>query len=492
MKELRYYQANCINELGKEIKNGTQRIILQAPVGAGKTFLVTEILRLLAAPSLATAHRKELLDQMQAEVENNNIAHLVQVKSIQMIARQDDHYAVQIIVVDECHRTEAESYKELIQKHPNAIVIGLTATPQRLDGKSLMKADGGTYDKIIKVATVKELARYNFIMLPDVYSSAAAIDLKGIKTIAGDYSKKDLDDRFNTPKLCGDIVKHYKKLAKGRQSLVFAIGVSHANSLRERFEQEGIHAKCVFGTHTKEARDEIIGDFRNKEFPVLINVDLCTEGWDYPGLECVILACPTKSRVKYIQAVGRCMRPAPGKQRPVILDHGGCVYRHGLPEDDWDDVPRERGGGGEPLVKRCPVCELVQAVARRTCAKCGHSFFVNDKEYKEVDEDLVLIQGGAKKKVKAVRKPKNDTSYALRVNMRPRADGCVEWVGPFIQKRPILKTPDGKQVYARNAVFAECGTMPLGPFDAIRMTCQNVKCVAIHHMEKRDLRAIAS
>lgn len=398
MKNLRPYQRKAVVEVVRSFLAGDDAVLLQSPVGSGKTFMAMNVLKQMREtyPDIkiaAIAHTRELVQQLREAAEDIGIGRHVYVQSVAM-ARQNS-FAVQpnILVVDECHHIEAESYKKIIADLcEQPLVLGLTATPVRMDGKKLLKKDGGTFDKVVIAATIKELASLGNVLIPRIYTSKERLpNLSRIKRRDGDYDPGELCGVLNTPRLCGDVVEQYRKKAYGRQALVFAINREHAKSLKERFERSGFSAECVFGNE-KEYRIKHVNDFRKGRIQILINLHICTEGWDYPELECVILACPTQSYVKYIQACGRCMRNISGKNTPVILDHGGCRHDHGHPAEERNfGEPEKEGYEREgPGGKECPGCGALQAMRALECKVCGYVFTAPGCQ-EELDEELVLI-----------------------------------------------------------------------------------------------------
>jgi hypothetical protein len=179
-------------------------------------------------------------------------------------------------------------------------------------------------------------------------------------------------------KLCGDIVAHYLKLAKRRPTVAFATNVAHSKALVEMFCAAGVLAEHLDGKMPKRVRERIIARARRGEIQVLVNVDICVEGLDIPELSCAILARPTRSLTKMLQAVGRIMRPHPGKKDAIVLDHAGCVHLHGLPTLErsyslggYNPAP---AGAAASALRRCKGCSLVLTGPCDRCPACGADF----------------------------------------------------------------------------------------------------------------------
>ena len=227
----------------------------------------------------------------------------------------------------------------------------------------------------------KELVRLGFLVPCRIFAPYRP-DLKGLKTTKSDYVLDQLQTRMDVAELVGDVVEHWKELAKDRQTIVFASGVQHSIHLKDEFIKHGIPASHVDGGTPLDERDDAFRMFLSGDVQVLCNCDVATEGTDLPIAACCVLARPTKSIVKYKQMIGRVMRPWPGKVDALILDHAGCVYRHGFPDEDvpWtldgnakiqDAIlkQRKKGERSEPII--CKKCHC--AYHGMNCPNCGYA-----------------------------------------------------------------------------------------------------------------------
>lgn len=349
MIEFRPYQHQAICASRSRIAQGVRRILVNAPTGAGKTCIAAGIVQMAIAKGkhiLFLAHRRELIEQccdklVQAGVLNfgvimagkrlNNAAAPVQVASIQTLIRRELPPA-NLIIIDEAHRANARSYLSILANYPRAVVIGLTATPERTDGKGL----DDLFDDMVVVETVPNLIEQGYLVKPTCYVGPTG-DLSGVNTKRGDYDEAQLAEAMDRPKLTGDIIANWLRLARGRQTAVFAVNVAHAEHLAAEFRSAGVSAAMVSGETPRAHREAIIADWKAGHITVVVNVYVFVEGFDYPGLECVVLARPTQSISLYLQAVGRVMRPAPGKSVALVIDHAGCCRAHGAPhiEREW-------------------------------------------------------------------------------------------------------------------------------------------------------------
>lgn len=203
-------------------------------------------------------------------------------------------------------------------------------------------------------------------------ADAARSLVEGVKSTAGDYDKGEIAKRVNRSTLIGDIVSHWTEHAAGLRTIVFAASVSHAESIARRFVKAGVAARVVTGNTPVKERAAALTSFRAGDLTVLVNCELFGEGLDVPEVRCVVLARPTQSLTVYRQQCGRAMRP--GEIAPIVLDHAGCVWTHGLPT--WPvawtlegRVKREPGGA---LVRRCAHCGAVlDSFICDDCGECG-------------------------------------------------------------------------------------------------------------------------
>ena len=359
----RPYQSAAIARLRQNFARGVRRQLLVAPTGAGKTTIAAIMIdaaRRKQKRIWFLAHRKELIDQCSARLDDHGVDHgviqsghyrlkpwlAVQIVSVQTVVRKGRLQSLEapdLIIVDEAHRAAAKSYLDVFAAYPDAAVIGLTATPWRLDGKPL----GDRFDDLVLVAKPQELIDLGFLLSPRVFAPHVP-DLAGIKKSGSDYQKSALADRVNNATITGDIVTHYQRLIEPTANpcaVAFAVNVAHSMAIRDKFCEAGISAAHLDAqTHPRE-RNAILADLKRGTLRVVCNCEILTEGWDLPELGGVILARPTKSVALYLQMAGRGMRPFEGKTGWILLDHAGCVYEHGFPQDDREyslDQPAKR------------------------------------------------------------------------------------------------------------------------------------------------------
>jgi hypothetical protein len=310
---LRPYQLQALADLRAEISRGVRRILLLAPTGSGKTVISSSIVagaQERGRSVLFVAHRRELIDQCSRKLDDIGVDHgvmqgdhprrrpwlPVQVASIQTLIRRELSRPPDIIIIDECHRARAASYQEICAAHPRAIVIGLTATPVRSDGKGL----GTLFDAMVKCPPVSEMIAQGYLVPIRAWTHPAP-NLKGVAKTAGDYDLGELAARMNRATLIGDLVTTWRKHAAARQTVVFAVNIEHSKAITAQFVAAGVRAEHLDGTTPDRERDGILRRLADGTTRVVSNCAVLTEGWDCPVTSCVVLARPTMSAGLYLQ-----------------------------------------------------------------------------------------------------------------------------------------------------------------------------------------------
>jgi DNA repair protein RadD len=395
---LRQYQSSSIDEVRACVRKGVKRILLTVPTGGGKTLTSAAILAAAVAKGsrvIFAAHRKELIDQtcatfyrlgvksfgvVRAKDIRLDLAQPIQICSVQTLARRPALDGIKIVVIDEAHRAVSPSYRKyLFEAYPDAIFIGLTATPIRGDGKPL----GIDWHELVIGARYSALIADCFIDEPLVYSTPVLPDLSKIHTVAGEYDQKELEEAVNRGSLIGSLHDQWNKLADGRRTVVFAVSVAHSEAIVAMFREKGVRAEHLDGTTPEAERAQILARLDAGQTQIVSNVGVLCEGWDMPSCKCLLLARPTKSLGLYMQMAGRILRPW-NDVAPLILDHAGNFDRHGAPHADreWSlsDQVKETG---TVAAKCCPACFAYIARGLIVCPHCGH-------EYTRAEVELAL------------------------------------------------------------------------------------------------------
>lgn len=410
-RRLRDYQEAMILRAADYMRVGIRRILLQLATGAGKTVMAAAMQGSAASVGLTSefiVHRKELIDQTSDTFTRFGIRHGfiaagrefmehpdVTIAGVQtLVNRLDGLLPPNLVVIDECHHATAASWQRVLEAYSESFVIGLTATPERLDGRGL----DDHFDLMIQGPPVAELIARGFLSEFDYYAPGQP-DLTGIHTTAGDFNRGEVAELMDKPRLIGDVVEHYGRLASGEQGIVFAASREHSRHMAEAFVASGTPAAHVDGAMPDRERARIVGAFRRGEIRVMTNVDLFGEGFDVPGIVYCGLARPTKSLALHMQQAGRALRVFDGKPRAIVCDHAGNALRHGLPDDEreWTlkgRAARQRASGPDDAlpVRQCKVCFRVSPSTAEECPGCGTEFPVQVRQLEQRDGELTKIE----------------------------------------------------------------------------------------------------
>ena len=377
---LRDYQVDLIAQIEAAIAQGHRRIMLQLPTGAGKTRCFVELAKNHrfnpyaggVHNCLIIAHRKELIDQaveaLKRELKNTPTIGIgiikagekpypnrsIQVASIQTLIRRDFPPAG-FVIVDEAHHAPAETYQKILEHYDQAIILGVTATPIRRDGKGFEDR----FDILIKGPSISELTAKQYLCPYRLFAyPIQKINLLDILVKAGDFDIDQLADAVATSEVRADLIETWEDYAKGKRTVIFAVNTKLSKEYTKAYCDTGYAAEHIDGKTPTDERDDILERFREGKTQILCNCSIVTEGFDLPELECVQVVRPTQSLSFWLQMVGRSLRTAKGKIAAIILDHTDNYKRLGLPdaERDWTldgidnelpELPVPQGGMGD-------------------------------------------------------------------------------------------------------------------------------------------------
>lgn len=420
--DLRLYQETGINEIRGELAKN-RSVLYCLPTGGGKTIVFCYIANsalLRGKRVFILVHRDNLLEQASQKLASFGIPHgriggsrsrtrdLIQVASVQTLVRRLDQVdPPDLIIVDEGHHlTRGTQWGKIVERFPFAKLIGVTATPIRLDGKGLGADFGGYYESMVIGPTIQDLIADGYLSRPYTYRPPSDIDLTSIKMVAGDYDKKELIKRKNKSHIVGDSIEYYKKLAEGKPAICFEISVDAAKETAEKYKAAGYNFVSIDGSQDRRFIRKTIDDLSEGRIQGIVSCDLISEGTDVPVVEVGIFLRPTWSLSLYLQQAGRILRAYPGKTKAILLDHVGNSQenKHGLPEQErtWSlaGQPKRKRGETEDTgekITQCPSCYFCYPSDLGACPSCSTIKPINKRELERIEGELVLAQHEIKK-----------------------------------------------------------------------------------------------
>ena len=406
--QLRSYQIKAIENLRYSFNTkGKKSPLLVMPTGAGKTVVFAAISKAISQNEknvLILVHRRELIDQASKKLKAIGVKHgiiaakykpkknNIQIASVQTLVRRLDnnYFFPDYIIIDEAHHAAAGSWQKIFDYYDNtcqAYKIGCTATPIRLDGRGL--AD--YFDDLVKGPGVAQLIKDNYLAPYKVFAPPLKLDLDRVKTLGGDYQKKELEKKIDTVDIIGDAVQQYKKHADGLPAIAFCISIKHATDVCNKFKDAGYKAAIVHGEMKVDDRDKAIKGLEKGKIQILTSVDVISEGTDLPDVSAAILLRPTKSEGLYLQQVGRVLRPKPDKTA-IILDHVNSTRTHGFVDDkrEWSlhlQKKKKKKGEVAPHVETCKKC-FATYKPQPTCPVCGYQAENRERFIKQEEGEL--------------------------------------------------------------------------------------------------------
>lgn len=382
-------------------------VMFQMPTGTGKTRLFTSIIsdiktwgvqNSVDVKILIIAHRIELIEQISDNLERYKVSHgiiaggkprdlryPVQVASIQTITHRNNlevakNLNVNFIIIDEAHHCVANSYKKLWDLYPESKKLGVTATPWRMNHLGFIHI----FDKLIVSAPIKKfidegwLAPYSYYSVKD--SSSIKKDIDSIEEFdsEGDYKVSALERVMDNSSIRANLLQSYLSLANGKKGIIYSVSRKHSDHICAEYRQAGINIVRIDSETPRDERRLYVQRFKKGLIDIIVNVDIFSEGFDCPDIEFIQLARPTKSLVKYLQQVGRGLRPTAQKSKCIILDNVGAHIEFSLPDADrvWET---EFVGELEPKRKR-------------STSVGGNSPTIVERSFEEGSDELCLIE----------------------------------------------------------------------------------------------------
>ena len=442
---LRPYQREIVDAVYSDWRGGALNVLVVSPTGSGKTVIMGEIISSHQGASVAIAHRQELVGQISLSLGSFGVKHrIIAPKSVVSTIIGEHRLAfgrsffdpsapaavagvdtlksravqleawcrqVGLWVCDEAHHNlRANKWGAANDMFPNAIGLGVTATPQRADGRGLGAHADGVFHSMILGPSQRELIDQGALTDYQIVAPPGDFDVEAISiTAKGDFSPKGMREASRESHIVGDVVDHYLKFAAGKKGITFATDVETAQYMAQQYRDAGVRAEAVSAKTPEHVRNEFVRRFRNGGLDQLVNVDLFGEGFDLPALEVVSMARPTQSLAVYMQQFGRALRPLPGKSHALIIDHVGNVKRHNLPDIPrrWTLDRRDKRAKKTPdpeviALTTCLECFKVYERTERACPHCGHLPKPEGRTKPEqVDGDLELLSTDVLDKMRA-------------------------------------------------------------------------------------------
>jgi DNA repair protein RadD len=434
---LRDDQRALIADLGEAWLKGHRRIVAQAACGFGKTVVITAMTKrirernprarvCIVVGRIALAGQtldrlveggveRDLISIMRGDDKCElGLSRYFPDRPIQIVSHQTAKTRgwpdAEFYFVDECHEHAQPIYAQMDSEiGAKATWFGFTATPWS-------KGLGRRWQTLVKGPSIAELVELKVLSPWVVYApKTARIDTEGvaIDPMKGDYRDGELTKRCTKPTIVADVVRTWLEMAEGRPTLVFAVGVLHAQMLAQRFNAMGIPAGYIDADTERTEREAIGKRLQRGELRVVVNIETCTTGLDWPFVSCIQLCRPTKSAIRYVQIIGRGLRSAPGKSDCIIIDHSatsremGCITEL---EADFFELDTDEQGPGTAerkprderrfKLRECKKCDVLSPPHAAECLGCGTPFPIRHT-VNVVDGELVEIGGSSRRKRKA-------------------------------------------------------------------------------------------
>lgn len=400
---LRPYQSGAIHGIYSYFANQSGNPLIVIPTAGGKSLVMATFIEgvLKAYPDqriLVVTHVRELIQQNHAELmrlwtdapagiysaglKQRDLRSPILFAGIQSIHKHVyDVQQCDLVLIDEAHlipRSSNTMYRRFLdglkRLNPAMKVIGLTATPYRLDSGLLHEGKDAIFTDVAFEASVRELIDDGYLAPVISKPMATQIDVTGVGTRAGEFIAKELEAAVDKDSITQAAVDEIVTFGEDRKSwLVFCAGVDHAHHVRDAIRARGVTCATIVGDTPSAQREALINEFKAGRIRCLTNANVLTTGFNAPGVDLIAMLRPTKSAGLYVQIVGRGCRLAPGKEDCLVLDFAGNIARHG-PIDAIKPKRPKAGEDGEAPTKVCPECNSVVHAAVRECPDCGHLF----------------------------------------------------------------------------------------------------------------------
>lgn len=403
--QLRYYQNDSVQSVFDYFSQNGGNPIIAMPTGTGKSIVIAafcmKVLELFPGQRIVIAtHVKELIEQNHAKllaiwpsapagiysasVGRRDIAPITFV-GIQTVAKRPQEFGhVDLLLIDECHLVGSGANTNYLQFiaglraiNPHIKAIGLTATPYRL-GMGMV-TDGGIFSDICYDLTDRlsfnRLIAEGFLAPLISRRMVTELDVSDVKKVGGEYVPGDLQRAVDKAPITSAALIEASKVGYNRKHwLVFAAGLTHADHICEMLNLMGIPSAVISGDMPRAEREQVLADYKSGVYRAVVNNNVLTTGFDFPGIDMIVMLRPTSSPGLWVQMLGRGTRPCEGKDNCLVLDFAGNTRRLGPINDPVIPKKKGTGGGGTAPVRLCPDCNSYSHASARVCECCGHEF----------------------------------------------------------------------------------------------------------------------
>lgn len=398
MIQLRNYQEDAIEALYRWFESEAGNPLIVIPTGGGKSVIQAAFIERAfqddpACRVLCVTHVKELIAQNwqrlcqiwpsapagvnSASLNRRDTRTPILFAGVQSIYKMVDRLeAFDLVMVDEAHlipHSGEGMYRQLItamkERNPWMKVIGMTATPYRLDAGRLI--DGDIFDGVAFELPMQRLISEGSLVEVISKGSIQRANLNGVHTKQGEFVDAEAEEAMMA--VTEAALDEACSLAADRCGwLLFCVTVKHAHQVSDSLARRGMASAVVTGKTPQSERDAIIRDFQAGKVRALVNVKVLTTGFDAPRTDCLVSLRPTLSAGLWVQIVGRGMRPSPGKENCLLLDYAGNIARHG-PIDQIHGRRKKSSSGEdhEAPTRKCPRCEARLHASLRVCPECS-------------------------------------------------------------------------------------------------------------------------
>jgi superfamily II DNA or RNA helicase len=408
---LRDYQKKLIERVRDSYRAGFRAPLVVLPTGGGKTFVFAYITYLMYAKGKRVtilAHRDSIMRQIHDALTVLQVPHgiiasgrtainqQVNVASVYTYARRTEQIiSPDLFIIDEAHHVRASTWKKIIKASSRARLLGVTATPIRLDGLGLGVSVNGFFDQLIEGPDIRWMIKNNFLCDYDYYSPVVRVDESKLTSSGSDYSLKKLNEIYNKPVIIADAVGKYNSICPGEPGIAFCVSIDHAEETARAFNQAGFSAMALHsGMSYLEIRSAIKA-LAERRIDLLTSCDIISEGTDIPAATVALLMRKTQSTGLYLQQVGRVLRFEKNKTAK-ILDLVGNRYIHGLPDDTrvWSLDQKRKKKNSTPVLsgkRECPRCNFVFN-PQPTCPRCGFIYTPAGRDLEVIEGELIKEQ----------------------------------------------------------------------------------------------------